>query len=68
MAIEEQKDKRVSVFDRIIGFMPKFYVIGTILIFVYTLVAMAHLGIQTLKKPEEPLYLPPLFLRDLNIH
>ncbi|MDP1420477.1 hypothetical protein Q8G35_19355 [Peribacillus simplex] len=53
MAIEEQKDKRVSVFDRIIGFMPKFYVIGTILIFVYTLVAMAHLGIQTLKKPEE---------------
>lgn len=53
MAIEEQKDKRISVFDRIIGFMPKFYVIGTILIFVYTLVAMAHLGIQTLKKPEE---------------
>ncbi|MDQ7863950.1 hypothetical protein RCO48_31335 [Peribacillus frigoritolerans] len=50
MAIEEQKDKRISVFDRIIGFMPKFYVIGTILIFVYTLVAMAHLGIQTLKK------------------
>ncbi|WP_342613909.1 hypothetical protein [Peribacillus frigoritolerans] len=52
MAIEEQKDKRISVFDRIIGFMPKFYVIGTILIFVYTLVAMAQLGIQTLKKPE----------------
>ncbi|MDO7487454.1 hypothetical protein Q5O89_19890 [Peribacillus frigoritolerans] len=53
MAIEEQKDKRISVFDRIIGFMPKFYVIGTILIFVYTLVAMARLGIQTLKNPEE---------------
>ncbi|MGG4267709.1 hypothetical protein [Peribacillus simplex] len=52
MAIE-QKDKRISVFDRIIGFMPKLYVIGTILIFVYTLVAMSHLGIQTWNKPEE---------------
>ncbi|WP_347939534.1 hypothetical protein AAEY33_14045 [Peribacillus simplex] len=63
MAIEEQKDKRISVFDRIIGFMPKFYVIGTILIFVYTLVAMAHLGIQTLKRPEEavgPATNPPI--------
>ena len=63
MAIEEQKDKRISVFDRIIGFMPKFYVIGTILIFVYTLVAMAQLGIQTLKKPEEavgPTTNPPI--------
>ncbi|MGE7760165.1 hypothetical protein [Peribacillus sp. NPDC097895] len=63
MAIEEQKDKRISVFDRIIGFMPKFYVIGTILIFVYTLVAMAHLGIQTLNKPEEavgPATNPPI--------
>ncbi|MFE4706216.1 hypothetical protein [Peribacillus simplex] len=63
MAIEEQKDKRISVFDRIIGFMPKFYVIGTILIFVYTLVAMAHLGIQTLRKPEEavdPATNPPI--------
>ncbi|MDF2000665.1 hypothetical protein [Peribacillus frigoritolerans] len=59
MAIEEQKDKRISVFDRIIGFMPKFYVIGTILIFVYTLVAMAHLGIQTLKKPEETIVPAP---------
>jgi hypothetical protein len=53
LAIEEQKDKRISVFDRIIGFMPKFYVIGTILIFIYTLVAMAQLGIQTWNKPEE---------------
>lgn len=33
--------------------MPKLYVIGTILIFVYTLVAMSHLGIQTWNKPEE---------------
>ncbi len=43
--------------------MPKFYVIGTILIFVYTLVAMAHLGIQTLKRPEEavgPATNPPI--------
>lgn len=43
--------------------MPKFYVIGTILIFVYTLVAMAQLGIQTLKKPEEavgPATNPPI--------
>ncbi|MFJ7364435.1 hypothetical protein ACIQWQ_09965 [Peribacillus frigoritolerans] len=61
MATEEQKDKRISVFDRIIGFMPKFYVIGTILIFVYTLVAMARLGIQTLKNPEETIVpVPPV--------
>ncbi|MCO0599536.1 hypothetical protein NGI46_19215 [Peribacillus butanolivorans] len=53
MAIEEQKNKRISVFDRIIGFMPKLYVIGTILIFVYTLVAMALLGIQTWKEPDK---------------
>ncbi|PJN91779.1 hypothetical protein [Bacillus sp. mrc49] len=53
MAIEEQDGKRISVFDRIIGFMPKFYVIGTILIFVYTLVAMGHLALQSWKKPEE---------------
>ncbi|MCK1993390.1 hypothetical protein GW626_11100 [Peribacillus muralis] len=53
MAIEEQEDKRISVFDRIIGFMPKFYVIGTILIFVYTLVAMGDLAFESWKNPEE---------------
>ncbi|MGE6376887.1 hypothetical protein [Peribacillus muralis] len=53
MAKEEQEEKRISVFDRIIGFMPKLYVIGTILIFVYTLVAMGHLAFESWTKPEE---------------
>ncbi|AOH55054.1 hypothetical protein ABE28_011900 [Peribacillus muralis] len=53
MAKEEQAEKRISVFDRIIGFMPKLYVIGTILIFVYTLVAMGHLAFESWAKPEE---------------
>lgn len=53
MAIENQKNTRISVIDRIIGFMPKFYVIGTILIFIYTLITLTHLGIQTWNEPNK---------------